>query len=194
IIEESVAGVRKPYFLHVGTIKERKNILTAVKAFSLFREGGKNDFNLVIVGKVNPESPYVKKLFELVEELGLKDSVIFTGHITDGQMSNIYHHARALLFPSLLEGFGFPVLEAMNCGLPVITSDRGSLAEISHGAAILVDPLNAGELAAAMKKIIEDQELRMNLVVKGRGRAEQFSWTKTARELEQLIFRDSIIG
>lgn len=190
---EPVPGVKEPYFLNVGTIKERKNTLAVVKAFSLFREDGRNDFSLVIVGKLNRSNPYVLELLRVIEELGLKDSVIFTGHITDGQMSYIYRHARALVFPSLLEGFGFPALEAMNCGLPVITSNRGSLAEISGEAAILADPLNADEISVAMKKIVEDEAFGISLVARGRARAARFSWAKTAEELERLVVRDAAI-
>lgn len=190
---ESVPLINLPYFLYVGTLKERKNVVSVIKAFSLYKQQRKDNFTLVIVGKVNMENPYVRELYHYIEENNLTDSVIFTGHITDAQMSFVYQHASILVFPSLLEGFGFPVLEAMSCGLPVVTSNNGSLAELSGEAAILVDPLDIEEIAKAMKKIVDDHGFRMKLVASGLERVKIFNWTKTASELERLVVNNSVI-
>lgn len=184
---EPVLGVSQSYFLYVGTLKERKNVVSVIQAFSQYKKNQEDNSTLVIVGKKNLENSYVKKLVRLAEERGVADSVFFTGHISDAQMSFVYSHAMALVFPSLIEGFGFPVLEAMSCGVPVITSNIGSLAEVSGNAALLVDPLNIAEITAAMKKIVDDKNFKTGLVADGFKRARMFSWSKTAQELEQLV-------
>lgn len=188
--EESTAEVVGPYFLYVGTLKERKNALSVVRAFSLYKKNRSDRSRLVIVGKKNLANPYVRKLLEVVDREGIINDVIFTGHISDGQLSSIYKHAIALVFPSLIEGFGFPILEAMDCGVPVITSKISSLAEIGGDAALLVDPLNIGELEEAMKKIVDNEQLRKELISKGINRSKIFSWQKTAQELQQLIINN----
>ena len=102
-------------------------------------------------------------------------------------MAIAYKKAIALVFPSLIEGFGFPVLEAMNCGLPVITSKYGSLAEIAGSSGILVDPYNSGEISSAMKKIYSDNLLRYEMSSKGIIKAEEFSWQRSAEKFINLF-------
>lgn len=192
IREEPVPGVNEPYFLYIGTLKERKNVLSVIKAFSRYKKDRKDNFTLVIVGKKNLADPYVRKLFDLIEKESLTDSIIFTGHISDAQISFVYQHARALVFPSLLEGFGFPVLEAMSCKVPVITSNTGSLKEVCQDAAILINPLAVAEITAAMKQIADDEELRAKLVANGLKRADTFHWSRTAQKLQQLVVDNSV--
>ena len=187
IFQESVAGVSQPYFLYIGTLKERKNVLSVIKAFSQYKKDMGDRRQLVIAGKHNQLDPYVKKLHKLIEQEGIASEVVFTGLISDGQVSWLYQHAEALVFPSLLEGFGLPILEAMSCKIPVITSSTGSLAEVAGSAALLVNPLGVDEIAAGMKRIVSDSELRAKLVAAGLDRLQIFSWSKTARELEQLV-------
>lgn len=189
--EELVSGINAPYFLYVGTLKERKNVLSLVEAFLLYKKEKKDTTMLVIVGKKNMKNPYVRKLYNTVERGNSINDVIFTGHISDAQISYIYKNAVALVFPSLLEGFGFPVLEAMSCGLPVITSNTGSLAEISGDAAALVDPLNVVEITAAMKKIVDDELFKTKLITSGLKRAQMFNWSTTAQELVQFVINGS---
>lgn len=185
--EDLVFGVVQPYFFYVGTLKERKNVVSIIRAFSQYKKERQDNFTLVIVGKKNPENSYIRKLLDLAKQSEVEGSVFFTGHISDAQLSFVYRHATALVFPSLIEGFGFPVLEAMSCGVPVITSNRGSLAEVSGDAAVLVDPLNIAEITAAMKRIADDKNFKAKLVADGLKRAGVFNWSKTVQELEELI-------
>jgi len=131
LLPELVFGLPEKYFMFIGTLKERKNVLSVIQAFALFREKKKVDIKLVIVGKCNENSIYIHKINEFIEEHQLEKEVFFTGHTTDNQVAFIYSKAEALVFPSLLEGFGMPILEAMSFGVPVITSNASSLGEVA---------------------------------------------------------------
>lgn len=172
------------FFLFVGVIKERKNILNVVKAFKEFKENHP-DYKLVIVGK--GQGKYFQKIKEFVRNKGLYEDVIFFGYLNNKQLAYLYRRAQALVFPSIVEGFGLPVLEAMDCGLPVITSNISSLPELANGAALLVDPYNVEEIKAAIQKLIEDKDLRNKLITKGFEQAKKFSWDKCANELIRTI-------
>lgn len=169
------------FFLFVGTVKERKNVLGVINAFALFNRR-QPAYQLVVAGKYDSSSEYGKKIQVVIERENIKDKVLFLGHITDNQLSYLYHHAQALVFPSLLEGFGFPIVEAMNCGLPVITANQGCLKEIGGDVAVLVAPDNYTAIAETMEKIALDPQLRQDLKVRGHKNASNFSWYKTANE------------
>jgi glycosyltransferase involved in cell wall biosynthesis len=136
--------------------------------------------SLVIVGARNfwKSSPVVKE----VKELGLKSYVRFTGYVPDEDLPAIYSGADLFVFPSIYEGFGLPVLEAMACGIPVVTSNTSSLPEVAGDAALLVDPYSVDEIAAAMRRVLCDPDVAAELCAKGLQRAKQFSWERTARE------------
>ena len=108
-------------------------------------------------------------------------------HLHDGELSHVYRRAEALVFPTFIEGFGYPVLEAMDCGIPVITSNQSSLKEIGGDAAVLVNPHDPHDIAEAMRSIAETPGLRDTLIKKGKARAEQFSWHKACREMLDII-------
>jgi glycosyltransferase involved in cell wall biosynthesis len=175
------------FFLFAGVLKERKNVSGVVHAYALFKQKNSGEIpNLVIAGR--GEGAYTAEIKRLVSSLGIQQHVSFLGYVTDQQLSFLYQHATALVFPSFIEGFGFPVLEAMNCGLPVITSNQSSLAELgADGAAILVDPHDAGSIAQAMEKIAHTGELREELRTNGRKKAEEFSWERAAHEFLEII-------
>ena len=124
-----------------------------------------------------------------IEELGLEDKVIFKGYVPHDALKSIYAKASLFVFPSLTESFGLPILEAMSCRVPVITSNCGGMAEIADEAALLVDPYNVEEIAEAMYRILTDETLRATLIKKGFNRASQFSWEKTARETLEVYER-----
>ena len=173
------------FFLYVGVIKERKNLFNIVKGFREFKRSDKTDCKLVIAGKSGGE--YYEKVLEFIKSEKIESDVAFLGFIDDNELAIAYKKAIALVFPSLIEGFGFPVLEAMNCGLPVITSKYGSLAEVAGSAGILVDPYNSGEISGAMKKIYSDNLLRYEMSSKGIIRAEEFSWQRSAEKFINLF-------
>lgn len=185
--QKLVEGLPEKYFMFIGTLKERKNVLSVVQAFANFKEKNPIPIKLVIVGKRNNNSPYIQKINNFIKEKKLEEQVFFTGHTTDEQVAYIYAHANALIFPSLLEGFGMPPLEAMSFGVPVVTSSTSSLGEVAGNAAILVDPNNTIQIAEAMGRITQDDGLRRDLITNGFERIKFFSWVKAALEYNNLF-------
>jgi glycosyltransferase involved in cell wall biosynthesis len=168
-----------PYILFVGSLEPRKNLIRLLEAYADLRKIT-TKWGLVIVGVRNnwKSTPVASK----VEELDLQDSVTFTGYLPDEDLPAIYNGADVFCFPSLYEGFGLPVLEAMACGTPVITSNISSLPEVAGDAALLVDPYSVKEIASAMQNLLEDEDLAQSVRDKGLKRAAQFTWERTARE------------
>jgi glycosyltransferase involved in cell wall biosynthesis len=172
-------GLVRPYILYVGSVEPRKNLLRLLDAYVLLRQS-LPQYRLVIVGARNywKSSPVARA----VEHQGLQAQVTFTGYIPDEHLPALYNGAALFCFPSLYEGFGLPVLEAMACGVPVVTSSTSSLPEVAGDAALLVDPYNVDEVADAMRRVLQDGDLAHDLRRRGLARAAQFSWEKTARE------------
>ena len=182
-----VSGIPEKFFLFIGAIKERKNVLGVVKAFHQFTKIASSSHALLIAG--NGSGPYYEKIRAYIAENNLSSRVLFLGQITDNQLSYLYQKAEALLYPSFIEGFGFPVLEAMQCGLPVITSNTYSLPETAGDAAICVDPHDTDAIADAMKKVVQDTAFREQLTVAGKLQCEKFSWQKTAEAYLEVLKR-----
>jgi glycosyltransferase involved in cell wall biosynthesis len=172
------------FFLFAGVLKERKNVHGIIRAFAEFQKNHK-DFFLVIAGKC--EGTYAEAAVALAKKLGIAEQVKFVGYVTDAQLAYLYTKAVALVFPSFIEGFGMPILEAMDKGLPVITSNTGALAEVAGDAALLVNPHNPDTIAAAMMRIASDPQLKAALIERGNERARQFSWEKTAQQFHRVI-------
>jgi glycosyltransferase involved in cell wall biosynthesis len=126
-------------------------------------------------------------LIETFNKSKYKDSIIFTGYLKDEDLIALYQQALAFIYPSLYEGFGLPVLEAMACGVPVITSNNSSLAEIANDSALCCDPYSIDEIAQSMQKISESQALRNELAAAGIKKANEFSWEKTAKETAKVL-------
>ena len=125
----------------------------------------------------------------VVESLGLVDEVVFTDFIPETDLPTYYSGAEAFVLPSLYEGFGFPVLEAMACACPVVTSDTSSLPEVVGEAGIMVDPQNTNSLAEAMSKVLTDSKLRDNMIRKGLEQAKRFSWEKAAEQTLEVYHK-----
>lgn len=175
------------FFLFVGALKERKNVMGVARAFANIA-ARLPMHSLVIVGNAKSEHGETIRLF--IAQQGLEERVKFLDHISDSQLSYIYKHAAALAFPSFIEGFGFPVLEAMSCGLPVITSNQSSLAELgANGSAMLVDPSDINEIAEAMERLATDQELRGQLIARGHEQVKRFSWEKAAEKMIEIAVK-----
>ena len=176
-------GLRDGYLLHVGTLSSRKNIPTLLRAFANLRSrgAGKAD-QLVLAGQEHPALSGAAEIRETIRQLDLAGSVLFAGHVPDQRLPGLYAHASVLVMPSLYEGFGFPVLESMAVGTPVVASDTSSLPEVAGDAAILVPPLDDHALANAISDIINDPPLAEKLRSKGLKRAQQFSWQRAANE------------
>ena len=188
--EESVQIPENGYFLFVGTVKERKNVLNLVQGYihAVTKYGIKESF--LIAGRYDPTSLYIKKIQEVIKAANISDRVFFLGSITDGQLHFLYRHALAFSFPSKLEGFGMPILEAMKCGTPVLTSIASSLPEVAGDAALLVDPDDSHAIGNGLERLSKDDKLRTELIRKGFIRAETFSWDKSAQMLLSTVLDD----
>ena len=176
--------------LFVGTLEPRKNLLTLLRAYARFRQQTDTGHKLVIGGGMGW---LYQPIFAAVEELGLQQDVFFPGFIPEDELPLWYNAADVFAYPSLYEGFGLPPLEAMACGTPVIVSDASSLPEVVGNAALLVNPHQPGEWAAALALLCSDVALRADLVSRGLERAQQFSWTRMARETIS-VYQDVLAG
>jgi glycosyltransferase involved in cell wall biosynthesis len=175
---ESAYGIRPPYFLYVGTLEPRKNLVRALRAFARVapRLPG---YSFVVVGQRG------WKYADVLSEAGREDlhgRVILPGYVPEEDLPVLYTHAQAFVYPSLYEGFGLPVVEAMACGTPVLTSRSSSLAEIGEGAALLVDPHDERAIADGLEALATDRVLHARLAAEGRKRAQSYSWERTGRE------------
>ncbi len=160
------------YILHVGSPHKIKNLITLVKAFKYMTEKYWTNHHLVFVG---PKGWDFQTLSKSIDEMNIKDKVTLTGYINPKDLSFIYQGADVFIFPSLYEGFGYPPLEAMACGTPVVASNRSSLKEVIADAGLLVDPLNYKEIAIAVMNIIHSPSLSKELIEKGLKRVKMFS-------------------
>jgi glycosyltransferase involved in cell wall biosynthesis len=176
-------GVTGPYLLYVGTLHPRKNLVLLVQAFGdLLRSGdlgSAGHLQLVLGGQ---KGWLYEEIFAKVRKLDLTDRVVFTGYVADADLPSLLSGAQAFVFPSLYEGFGLPVLEAMACGVPVVCSSASSLPEVTGQAALLVDPLDPKPWTEGLHRVVTDQNLRRVLVERGFEQVRQFSWKRTARE------------
>lgn len=180
-------GLKHPLVLGVGTLEPRKNHLGLIKAFHKAQAGtgrGKKQQQrpamLAIAG--GPGWLY-EETRQLVAELKLEKKVRFLGRVSELELITLYSLADVFAFPSFFEGFGVPPLEAMACGTPVITSNTSSLPEVVGDAALLIDPKNINELAQAITRLIEDEQLREELRQKGYEQVKQYSWPNAARKM-----------
>lgn len=176
--------VDPPYVLFVGSEHPRKNLATLLRAFAaLKREPRFRDLRLVKVGAAGScEAPFRVATRELVQELDLGPDILFTEEVPDEDLPAYYGGAACLVLPSRYEGFGFPPLEAMACGCPVVVSTAGALGEIAGEAALRVAPDDVDGLHAAMRALVTEVRLRDGLRERGFARAREFSWERTARE------------
>ena len=172
------------YFLFVGAIHPRKNIARLLKAFDAFKKKSKSSNKLLIVGSKMWWNQALQKSFENTFH---KQDIIFLGRKNQLELNNLYASALALCFVPYFEGFGIPILEAMKCACPVITSNCSSMPEVSGDAALLVNPLKIEEISNAMYRLDQDTNLRTLLSAKGQIRAEKFGWNSTANALWKSI-------
>lgn len=180
-----IDGTHRPYFFFAGRVKPRKNVHGIVSAFIHFKKKTGADCKLLIAGKGGGR--YYEDILQELKRNGLLDEVRFLGYVTNPHLHALYTNALAFVFPSLNEGFGMPVVEAMNLGTPVITSRISSLPEVAGEAALLVDPFSVEEISRAMEKMYSDEMLRADLRQKGFARAELFSWKKSADAYLRLL-------
>jgi len=171
----------RPYVLSVGTLQPRKNYIRLIQAFARLTDSRPHpfaDLRLLIAGG---RGWLYQDILAAAEQHG--DRVRLLGFVEDVDLPALYRNAVLFAFPSLHEGFGLPVLEAMACGVPVVCSDRSSLPEVAGDASLLVDPLDTDGLSDAMARVLEDHDLRQEMIARGIAQAARFKWEQAARQL-----------
>lgn len=182
VVAARVPDMNKPYMLFVGTLEPRKNLVRILKAYASV----KSDLagvQLVIVGAQG----WMRDIKKQIEREGLAGSVELLGYLEDDALHGYYQQALCLLLPSIYEGFGLPALEAMSYGVPVIGSNNSSLPEVIGKGGILVDPESVAAIAAAMKKLATDPDVRQILAVEAKKQSGRFSWDETAKQTLEAI-------
>lgn len=179
-------GVRAPYILSVCSLVPRKNIDGLLRAFAKLTTRCDIPHQLVLIGKSAWKS---ERLHDLVDRLALSERVVFTGYVSDTELIQFYNQAALFAYPSKYEGFGLPPLEAMRCGVPVVTADRSATREVGRGAAILVNPDDDDSLADGIYRGLTDRQLRAELIDAGLQRAGLYTWEKMAREIAHFLKR-----
>ena len=173
-------NIPNEYFLCLSTLEPRKNTVGVIETYIEWQRETNAEVNLVVAGKRYPE------IFSSLK-LTTHPKIFFPGFIDEEDKALLYQHCQGFFFPSFYEGFGLPILEAMQCGAPVVTSDATSMPEVAGDAAILINPNESGELKKAMHDIHRDEVLRHMLIEKGLKQAAKFSWGKAASEFLSLI-------
>ena len=175
---------RKEYFIYAGAIHPRKNLVNLLKAFSLFKKRQQSSMKLVLTGRLAWKyDSFVKNL----KTYKYRDDVVMTGYVGEEEIKKLIGSAYAMVYPSLFEGFGVPVLEAMQSDVPVITSLNSSMQEIAKEAALYADPESPADIAEKMMLLYKDERLRSQLIEKGRVTGKQYSWEQSAEHLWQSI-------
>ena len=177
-------GLGRPYILFIGTLEPRKNLVRLVNAFGCLRKSGQSGIDLVITGKPGWGG---EDLQNLVREHGIVDVVHFLDYMDQVELAALLAGATLLAMPSLYEGFGLPLVDAMRFGVPILTSDRSSMPEVTGEAAVYVNPYEVDSIFKGMQQVLTDNRLREQLVQAGYRQAEQFSWRRAARASEQVF-------
>lgn len=177
--------IPQPYFFFVGRIERKKNIERMLKAFEVFKRQTRLPHRLLLGGKPGLGYAEIRALHDAMD--GINSNVEFLGYLSEDEQRRHLVHAEALLFPSLFEGFGMPVLEAFALRTPVITSDATSLTEVAGQAALLVDPLDVGQMAKAMREIATSPALREELARRGIEQCRAFSWERAAGQTLSVL-------
>lgn len=171
-------GVTFPYALFLGKLEPRKNVMRLIEAFARFRRETGSDTRLLLAGHRTSVTPAIERA---IERFALREAVVQVGYVPSDLLPILYSGARMFLFPSLWEGFGIPVIEAMACGTPVLTSNVTCLPEIVGDAAVIVDPTSVDRIAEGIARLDESETLRTTLVGRGYARARLFTWENSAR-------------
>ena len=176
----------KEYFVYAGAIHPRKNIINLLKAFSIFKKWQRSSMKLVLAGRLAWKND---EFLQLLQTYKYKNDVVLTGYIEEKALVELIGAAYALVYPSLFEGFGVPVLEAMKCQVPVLTSAGSSMAEIAEEAALYFDPQSPTDMADKLMQVYKDETLRNVLIQKGKPLAHKYTWQRTADLLWQCMMQ-----
>lgn len=174
----------RPYFVFLGALHPRKNVLTLVKAFDHFKTNYKSDVQLILAGR---NAWHNKELFETIQKSPFTKEIHLPGYVRTEDAVPLVASAEAMIYPSIYEGFGLPVVEAMACGVPVICSNVSSLPEVAGNAALQFDPMDVQQLSQHMQTIVSDASVRNELIRLGFERCKVFSWDRAAEEIYGVL-------
>lgn len=176
----------KEYFVYTGAIHPRKNLMNLLKAFSVFKKRQKTNMKLILVGRLAWK---YESFTENLKSYKYRNDVVMTGYADEAELVKIIGAAYALVYPSLFEGFGVPVLESMKCDVPVITAANSAMQEVAKDAALYINPESYTDMADKMMLLYKDEQLRKELIQKGRETSKEYSWDRTAELLWQSILK-----
>jgi len=176
----------KEYFIYVGSLHPRKNVVTLIKAFDLFKKQYNFDKKLVLIGRMAWKN---EKLNNISNSISCKDDIVFLGQVSHDDLPKYVASSIALTYVSLFEGFGIPILEAMSCNIPVITSNRSSMPEVGGDAAYYVDPNDVKSIVDAMYELSTNEVLRKEMIQKGQKRVRSFSWVETGNHIFDRLMK-----
>jgi len=185
--ENTEINVPEKYILYVGNVKPHKNLITLLKAYKELSKTIKTKYKLVILGKKEGFITPDIDVFQFIKENNLMKDIFFTGYIADELVPSLYQKASLFVFPSLYEGFGLPILEAMASGVPVLSSNATSLPEVGGDAVIYFDPMDYIDLAQQIQIFLAEGELRKNFVEKGKQQAKKFSWKPVGEQHIRIL-------
>ncbi len=174
-----------PYFIYAGALQPRKNIINLFLAFDQFKKNKSCNARLVMAGR----NWSYRDAMKVHQAMQFRDDVVFPGHLTRADLSRLLGAAEALVYVSLFEGFGIPIVEAMYCDVPVITSNISSMPEVAGEAGLFVDPYSISDIAEKMQLLFGNEELKLKLVQKGQLQRRQFTWQRTAEQLWECIIK-----
>lgn len=177
-----------PYLVQVSTLHPRKNIRRLLLAFDRFCKDRDDELKLLLVGK---SMWWTREMEESYRSMEHRERVVFTGHMGEEGLNDLIAASEAVLYLSYFEGFGIPVLEAMKAGVPVLSSDRTSLPEVGGDAVLYSDPFSVDAILERMQRILNDEDLRSDLVEKGLERAREFTWDKVAERVNRSLMKDA---
>jgi glycosyltransferase involved in cell wall biosynthesis len=190
--EDEIAATRlkfsagTPYFFFVGSMHPRKNIKRLIEAYTLFRQQTTCTYKLLLAGAIWWSKSLIEEAYN---SSPFKDDIIFTGRLSEADLKKVLGSAFALSFVPIFEGFGLPIVEAMQSGIPVLCSNTTSMPEVAGNAAVLIDPFNVEDIAAGMEKLYADDGLRQRLVQLGNLQKEKFTWNNTAELFWECIVK-----
>ena len=179
-VRPELRNIKKPFFMTLSTIEPRKNITRLLKAFKNFIDKNpRTPFHLYIAGKKGWK---YNKVFNTLYRLGLKDRVHYVGYVNLDEKIHLMRNSFSFIFPSLYEGFGLPIVEAMSAGAPIITSNVGSIPELLIDNAVFIDPYDTDSISAGMELMIENEDLRERFIQRQKGIIQNLTWERAAQQ------------
>lgn len=187
--DAKVPSAEREYILLVSTVYKHKNVHNLIAAYARLPPGTRREHPLVIVGNKTVEPEYTREINNLAREMGVAENVSLVGRVSEAAIKSYYSNAHLFVFPSLIESFGLPILEAMAAGVPVAASANACIPEVGGNAAVYFDPEDPDQMSVVIEHALNDQTLREDLVARGQERARDFTWEECAQETLKVFER-----